>query len=179
MSLEHTHVARRDTEGCPACDKLAGRRAPEPTGFITVRLEAPDLSAFPEVQHRVEGGRFVCPGGENARCHRYPGDECEHEYWPCGHEYVGHAECWVVNWVEAVDLCDSYAGTEHTLLLRDEDFPDGDVRWSWEGDYVTFEYEHEAAARECSVVGCDLEPHDAGVCSGHFDRIMRDVERGV
>lgn len=136
MSLDHTHVARRDTEGCPACDWQAGR-------FTTSGGEltpAPDLSAFPAVQHRIEGGKFVCPGDENALCHRYPGDECDHEYWPCGHEYVGHDECWIVPWITASDLCDSYAGTEHQLLLRDEDFPDGDVTWTWEGDWVSFDY---------------------------------------
>ncbi|MGX9348142.1 hypothetical protein [Microbacterium sp. KNMS] len=142
MSSDHNHVTRRDTEGCPACDKREGRVSRSAERRLEAPPAMPDLSAFPSVQHRIEGGRFICPGDENARCHRYPG--CDHEHWPCEHEYVGHAECWVVPWITASDLCDSYAGTEHELLLRDEDFPDGDVTWTWEGDWVSFDYGTDA-----------------------------------
>lgn len=101
----------------------------------------PDLSAHPEVQHRIEGGRFVCPGDVGSRCHQYPSCDCE--LWPCGHPYEAQDDCWIKPWIEATDLCDSYAGTRHEDLLRDEDFPDGDVTWSWEGDYCTFAYADE------------------------------------
>lgn len=99
----------------------------------------PDLTAFPEVQHRIENGRFVCPGDEESRCHQYP-DCDDHESWPCGCDYVPHAECWIKPWIDATDLCDSYAGTEHELLLSNDDFPDGDVSWSWTDEWVTFDY---------------------------------------
>ncbi|WP_417556134.1 hypothetical protein [Microbacterium sp.] len=135
---EHNHVLKGDTIGCPACDRVAGRdREPKP---LPDGPRVPDLSAFPRVQHRIEGGKFVCPGDQNSWCHRYPGCDGEHEYWPCGCEYVGHAECWIKPWIDATDLADNYAGVEHELLLRDEDFPDGDVDWTWEGEYVTFDY---------------------------------------
>lgn len=153
----------------------------------------PDLSAFPSVQHRIEGGKFICPGDENAWCHQYPEDDCDHEYWPCGHEFTSHAECWIKPWIDATDLADSYAGVEHELLLRDEDFPDGDVDWTWEGEYVTFDYapdreirsqEDEFAPGQCDgsatcaapihVHGC-FRPHRSDECDspdeyGHTDR---------
>lgn len=135
---DHDHITKTDTLGCPACDRVAGRdREPAP---MPEQPRMPDLSAFPSVQHRIEDGKFVCPGDERAWCHQYPEDDCEHEYWPCGHEFTSHAECWIKPWIDACDLADSYAGVEHELLLRDEDFPDGDVEWTWEGEYVTFDY---------------------------------------
>lgn len=134
---EHTHITRSDTVGCSVCDKLAGRhREPEP---VTDDHEAPDLSAFPEAQHRIERGKFVCPGDSNARCHRYPGDDCDHDVWTCEHEFVGHAECWVKPWIDASVLADS-CGDESMIDRSDDEFPDGDVTWTWEGDYVLWEY---------------------------------------
>lgn len=134
---EHNHVLTGDVVGCPACDKREGRAA-----FVERRISdepvMPDLSGFPEVQHRIEGGRFVCPGDRGSRCHQYPGCDCED--WPCGHEYEAHDDCWIKPWIDATYLADSYAGVEFELLLRDENFPDGNVSWSWEGDYVTFDY---------------------------------------
>ncbi|WP_156759541.1 hypothetical protein [Microbacterium karelineae] len=104
----------------------------------------PDLSAFPTVQHRIEKGRFVCPGDETASCHQYPA--CDHETWPCGCDYVPHADCWIKPWIDGSDLVDSYAGDEP--YLRDEDLPDGDATWTFEGDYVLFDY--VLASREAS-----------------------------
>lgn len=148
---EHNHITRGDVTGCPSCDVREGR-APDPMR-IPVEPErdrpvAPGLSEFPEVQHRIEGGRFVCPGDENSRCHRYPGCDGEHEYWPCGCEYVGHAECWIVPWIEATALSDNYHGNQPYFLNKD--FPDGDVAWTWEGDYVAFAYVHESTDSEPS-----------------------------
>jgi len=104
-------------------------------------LTEPDLSSFPEVQHRIEDGRFVCPGDEKSRCHRYPDcDESLHDRWPCGCEYVAHSECWIQPWIEASSLADSHDEADGFGGLRDADFPDGDVSWSWEYDYVLFRY---------------------------------------
>lgn len=138
---EHNHITHGDIVGCPACDKRE-RRLPAPEAMPPAPT-SPDLSAYPEMRHRIEGGKFVCPGDENARCHRYPGDDCDHENWPCGHEYVGHAECWVKAWVDAVNLSDSYDGGLIDMPIPDAEFPDGDVIWTWEGDYVTFDYAAE------------------------------------
>ncbi|HWU30209.1 MAG TPA: hypothetical protein VN041_14090 [Microbacterium sp.] len=156
---EHDHITKTDTLGCPACDKLAGRdRVPAP---MPEQPKMPDLSAFPSVQHRIEGGKFICPGDESAWCHQYPEDDCDHEYWPCGHEFTSHAECWIRPWIDATDLADSYAGVEHELLLRDEDFPDGDVDWTWEGEYVTFDY-----ARPVGTLGPDCRDGKHDACDG-------------
>ncbi|MCS4278035.1 hypothetical protein M2390_003258 [Mycetocola sp. BIGb0189] len=100
----------------------------------------PDLTGFPEVQHRIEDGKFVCPGDESSRCHQYPGCD-HHERWPCGCEYVSHAECWIKPWIDApFDLSDSHDESDGVSALRNEDFPDGDVSWVFEGDYVLFQY---------------------------------------
>lgn len=141
---EHNHITRGDVVGCPSCDVREGR-VPDPMRIPVppVRNEpvAPDLSAFPEVQHRIEGGQFICPGDENARCHRYPGCDGEHDTWPCGCEYIGHAACWVKPWIDASDLADSHnEGADDCAALRDEDFPDGDVEWEWECEYVLWNY---------------------------------------
>lgn len=142
---DHNHITRGDVTGCPSCDVREGR-APDPMRIpVAVEREepvAPDLSAFPEVQHRIEGGVFVCPGDENARCHQYPGCDGEHESWPCGCEYVSHAECWMKPWIDASSLADSHDEGADDLgyLLLDEDFPDGDVESRWEHEYVLWNY---------------------------------------
>lgn len=142
---EHNHITRGDVVGCPACDIREGR-TPDP-----MRIPAepewndpvePDLSAFPEVQHSIVRGQFVCPGDENSRCHRYPGCDGEHETWPCGCEYIGHASCWIKPWIDAGHLADSHdeGADDYGHLISDADFPDGDVETSWEGDYVLWNY---------------------------------------
>lgn len=142
---EHNHITRVDTLGCPSCDVREGR-APDPMR-ITVEVQRelpvePDLSSFPEAQHRIEGGKFVCPGDENARCHQYPGCDGEHETWPCGCEYVSHAECWMKPWIDAGSLADSHdeGADDYGHLLLDEDFPDGDIETRWEYEYVLWNY---------------------------------------
>lgn len=138
---EHNHITRGDVVGCPSCDVREGR-APDPMRIPgpTPRHVAPDLSAFPEVQHRIESGMFVCPGDEGAWCHQYPG--CEHEEWPCGCEYTAHSECWIEPWINASTLADSHDEGADDLgyLLLQEDFPDGDVETQWHGDYVLWNY---------------------------------------
>lgn len=134
----HNHIAQGDVIGCPACDKREHRLA-EPLD-MPASPAAPDLSAFPRVQHRIEGGKFVCPGDENSWCHRYPDCDGEHEFWPCGCDYIGHADCWIEPWISASDLSDSHDEADGIDALRDEDFPDGDVSWSWEDEYVLFSY---------------------------------------
>jgi len=136
---EHNHITRGDVVGCPSCDVREGRGA----GLIEVdwvEPGTPDLSAFPEVQHRIESSVFVCPGDETARCHQYPG--CEHDEWPCGCEYTAHAECWIKPWIDGSCLADSHDEDADDLgyLLLDADFPDGDVETQWHGDYVLWNY---------------------------------------
>lgn len=140
MPEHKPHITRGDVTGCPSCDVREGRaRMPVEADPGPV---APDLSAFPEVQHRIEGGVFVCPGDENASCHQYPECDGEHESWPCGCAYVSHAECWIKPWIAASSLADSHDEGADDLgyLLLDEDFPDGDVETQWDGDYVLWNY---------------------------------------
>lgn len=113
----------------------------EPPREEVEEVGAPDLSEYPEVQHRIEDGAFVCPGDENARCHRYPGCDGEHESWPCGCEYVAHAECWMKPWIDASYLRDSHAdGVDGVDHISDAEFPDGDVMAWWEDEYVLWAY---------------------------------------
>jgi len=133
---DHNHITRGFTSGCPACEPhlrgFEARRRVEP--------KAPNLSGFPEVQHRIEDGRFICPGDEHSRCHQYPGCDGEHDFWPCGCEYVSHKECWIKPWIDASALIDSYGGDEHAHLLLDDDFPDGDATTTWEYEYMLWDY---------------------------------------
>lgn len=136
--VEHTHILQGDVVGCPSCDRVHRRPVLTEPAPLPAAPPAPDLSGYPEATHRIRDGRFICDGDENSRCHQYPGDECEHEGWPCGHEYRSHAECWVAEYVIAADLDDSYGGE-----IGRSHFPDGPATWSWEGDYVLWEYVDE------------------------------------
>lgn len=148
---EHTHILQVDTVGCLACDRQTGR-APL-AGANPVPQESPvepDLTAYPDAPHRISNGRFVCDGDEKSRCHRYP--SCDHEEWPCGCEYVEHATCWIAPWITAGDLADSYVGSQVTALSDDE-FPDGVLEWTWEGEYLTWTYADESADPLAGVAG--------------------------
>lgn len=100
----------------------------------------PDRSAYPRARHRILNGEFMCDGDANSECHQYPDCGGEHEYWPCGCEYVSHEQCWIKPWIDVTDLIDSYVGDTHAHLLRDADFPDGVVTTSFESDYVGWDY---------------------------------------
>ena len=86
---------------------------------------------------RDTSGRFVCDGDQTSDCHQYPSCECE--LWPCGHDNEPHEECWVEPWINASDLSD-------TSVDGDPPTRNGLVKWSGEGDYVTWEYLPEPVA---------------------------------
>lgn len=94
--------------------------------------DAPEL-------HRIVSGRFVCTASPEAPCRNYPACECE-TWNPAHHEHpnVPQEECWQAPWIQASDLSDTYALEE--LLLDDDEFPDGPVATTWEGDYLLWEY---------------------------------------
>lgn len=133
MSVDgHTHIRQGDTPGCPPCDRAARRPAPAQESVPAAPVE-PDLSEYPLAGHRITEGRFVCDGDETSRCHQYP-NSCGCEFWPCGHPYESHAECWVVPWVDASYLADSHIDPDRL------EFPDGAAWWRFEDEYVIWGY---------------------------------------
>lgn len=139
---EHNHILRGDVVGCPSCDVREGR-APDPMRIPT-ELDYPrtpdHVKVLPVASHSIRDGRAVCNGDRGSKCHWYPGDDCEHESWPCGHEYVAHDECWIIQWLDAVPLEDT--ATDDALDARDDEltWPDGDIDWEFDYEWVTWWY---------------------------------------
>lgn len=110
--------------------------------------QTPDyVLALPAATHRIRDGVAVCDGDGGSRCHWYPGDDCHDEEFPCGHDYVEHLECWIIQWINASDLEDSaryvaYARRDAETLEWD----DGVISWYWETDHVTWDYAEEGAS---------------------------------
>jgi hypothetical protein len=100
----------------------------------------------PLAAHRIVGGHAVCDGDRERKCHWYPACD-DHELWPCGCEYVAHDECWIVPWINASSLDDSCY--DDALDRRDPEtlgFPDGEIEWEWEGEFVLWNYAGESEA---------------------------------
>lgn len=115
------------------------------------------LGDDPQV-HFIRDGRFVCVAEATADCHNYPACECDqwdmelHGHLPGstpepGHENVPHDECWIVPWVEASSLADSYEDGDG---YSDDQFPDGPVTTSWECDYVLWSYADDTQPMEAA-----------------------------
>jgi hypothetical protein len=109
--------------------------------ILASQPRVPDaVKALPLATHRLVDGRAVCDGGEGSKCHWYPACD-EHEEWPCGCDYVAHAECRVLPWLNSYDLEDS--AYDEALERRDPEtltFPDGEIEWEWEGEFVLWNY---------------------------------------
>lgn len=169
--IAHTHVLQGDSDGCPACATIRpesqvhpslvpplpagppvpgvwigrelgdGRLIPEPDDDPSTPAH---VEALAEATHRIRDERPVCDGGIESKCHWWPDPtECDHEAFPCGHEYVFHDDCWIIQWLEATDLGDTCDDTAFDLRIDDGDagrWPNGVIDWEWEGDYVTWSY---------------------------------------
>lgn len=143
--IAHTHILQGDGEGCRACESIRPESQvhprlvpPLPVAYrpVTFELDGDDdddpeepdaVKAKPYGLHRIQDGRAVCIGGIDNRCHWYPGCDCE--AWPCGHKYEFHEDCWVLSWLNAVDLTD----TNDDWSARDDDgnWPNGVIDWEW------------------------------------------------
>lgn len=90
--------------------------------------------------HFIRDGRFVCTATIDDPCHIYPACECEHwsEEHDQEHPPVAHDECWQVPWIEASYLRDTYS--TNGVSLDDDEFPDGPVDATWEGDCLMWKY---------------------------------------
>jgi hypothetical protein len=159
--IPHTHVLQGKTEGCPGCASIRPESQVHPSlvpslpaGYVPTSFEPePDedddpttpafVEAMPEGKHRIENGRAVCEGGIANRCHWYPDSACDHESWPCGHEYVFHEECWLMSWLQAVDLMDTAEDSALDERIGEDgvDWPNGDIAYEWHYDYVTWSYD--------------------------------------
>ena len=140
--IDHNHVNQGDTVGCPACDRREGR--PAAVELPPTPRTPEHVTALPPAMHRIRDGRAVCDGDRGSGCHWYPGDDCDHEDWPCGHPYVAHDQCWIIGWIDAVDLIDT--ATDDAAAMRNDDleWPDGIIEWEWTGDYIVWSYHPEA-----------------------------------
>lgn len=100
--------------------------------------------------HFIEAGRFVCKADASAPCRNYPACTCEDweearhfghgkgETPEPGHEAVPQDECWMDPWLNNSMLHDSYSADD--LYIDDDEFPNGPVETTWEGDYLLWEY---------------------------------------
>ena len=106
--------------------------------------EPAHVRALAYATHRIHDGRAVCDGESTARCHWWPDPaDCDHEQFPCGHDYIDHGECWIIQWIDGGALEDSATGNAEDRYDPDlpGGFPDGPIMWTWEVDYVTWEYD--------------------------------------
>jgi hypothetical protein len=144
--MNHNHLTQGDVVGCPTCDKLAGRAIPLPPDQDEADLTTPaHVEALQNATHRIVDERPVCTGGREAKCHWYPDvDDCVHESWPCGHEYVFHEECWIIVWLDACGLSDTAEDSAYEARVDDDGedlrWPNGVIDYEWCGDYVTWSY---------------------------------------
>lgn len=91
---------------------------------------------------------FTCRGDDTAKCHNYPGCDCE--TWSDDHQHpaVLHAACWMQDWFDAdgvsydgeddVDCGDhgSCPPVSHSGLVETA-FEDEYILWSWADASVT------------------------------------------
>lgn len=160
--IAHTHVLQGKTDGCPACDGIRPESQvhpyavpPLPAAYVPTSFEPEEdddevdpevpahVAALPEATHRIVDERPVCDGGIGHKCHWYPEGDCDHESFPCGHEYVFHEECWVMTWLTAVDLIDTAEDSAADARIEVGDdlrWPNGVIEHEWDPDYVTWRY---------------------------------------
>lgn len=106
--------------------------------------EPAHVRALATATHRIRDGRAVCDGDATARCHWWPDPAvCDYEQFPCGHDYIDHGECWIIQWLDAGALDDTATGNAPDRYNPDllGGFPDGLITWTWEDDYVTWDYD--------------------------------------
>jgi hypothetical protein len=132
--------------------------------------------------HFIRNGQFVCDAPADAACRNYP--DCECEYWNEAHDQqhppVPQAECWMVPWIAATELGDSYADSDQEYAGRDGTwFPDGPATADWDSDaeYVLWKYADDTKPHAtCPECGDKLLPHpkaSLGMCAG----CVHDAER--
>lgn len=143
--VDHNHVAQGDTTGCPACDQVAGRLTQQPAPVEDHDPQTPwYVAALAEGTHRIVDERAVCDGGGDSRCHWWPdSDVCDHETFPCGHEYVYHDDCWIIQWIDAAGLGDTATDETHDARVNDGDnlrWPNGTIDYEFDGDYLIWWY---------------------------------------
>lgn len=133
---EHNHVLRGDTVGCPACDRAEGRAKtyPDPFDEYETWTAPPAIKALPDAVHRLVGEVAICDGDSESKCHWWP--ECDHETFLCGHEYVDHGECWIIQWLNGFDLYDLDMDEGEHRDPETLEYPDGVIETQWEGDYM-------------------------------------------
>lgn len=138
---DHDHILRGDVVGCPACDLREGRTNTLTEPPASENPETPDhVRALLTCTHRISDGRAVCDGDRTSRCHWYP-DDCGCEYWPCGHEYVAHDRCWILDWLNAGELYDVDIDEGEHRDPETLEYPDGLIEWEWGGEGVLWRYE--------------------------------------
>lgn len=164
--IAHNHVLQGATPGCRACENVRPESQvhpysvpPLPAGYVPATFGPVDesepeededdvdpetpahVAALPQATHRIVDGRPVCDGGIGTTCHWWPdAADCEHESFPCGHEYVFHEDCWIIDWLAATDLEDSARDDANDHRDDDLRWPNGVIDWEWDGDYVLWWY---------------------------------------
>lgn len=72
------------------------------------------------VELKIEGGElhrgFTCSAPEDAPCRRRPPEPEERESWTAEEATVPGAQCWAVEWVEAVGIEDALRGYPDRVL---------------------------------------------------------------
>ena len=155
--LHHTHITQGVTPGCPACESIRPESQTHPNLVPPLPvMESPTLTgdeAEPETPahvealsmatHRIVDERARCDGGRESRCHWWPDSAvCDHEEFPCGHEYVFHESCWIIEWLEAGDLGDTAEDSawDERIDADEPRWPNGVIAHEWHGDYLTWSY---------------------------------------
>ena len=95
--------------------------------------------ATPAEHHRVQWtiarwgvrGEVTCDAPAGAACRMGCPAGCDE--WPCGHDPEDQGRCLVIDWLEADDFADSYAGIPEPLR-------DGPVELAWNGDGYEWRY---------------------------------------
>lgn len=78
----------------------------EPYHHVNLTIERGEL-------HRT----FTCTAPEDAPCRRRPPEPEERESWTAEEATVPSAQCWAVEWVEAVGIRDSLIATGEDCVL--------------------------------------------------------------